>query len=951
MTSHGKIDEYLDGALGADDEVAFLDHLADCAACQDELHAAVQLRDREDQLRAVAPAAPAAGPEAAIAPVRAITSRRARWLVPTVALAAAAAAAAWIVVNRRATAPPTTPAPTLALAPTRGLEARLSWSGAAGYRSYDALRAGAPAVETLDPRAIAALTERGDCAGVAAAYLLGGELTRADRAYAQCPDSPELLADRAALALAQRDPAAALALTDRALEMRADHAVARWNRALALRDLGLGLTAAAAFERAAEDPAWAAEARARATALRATLVAQRDGYAEVVAAGRAMVGGGPPISTTLARAFPARARLRLDDAIRVATSQARLDELRPLAEALEGLAGDGLVARLTRARPTTAPAALVARYVAWVEAGTIVDDAAWRRWHADAVRARADQLVVGAMLLSGLGGDDPAMGARLAALEDPWVASLAEVIRAGAIPDGETRLAAVEDGCARGAIAAYPCLRAAYQRAQLEFGRYRAPATATAAATVLAQVGATGEWAVRWRALYLLGGAERIRGNLGLVTAYYDETVASSDDCPTTRVAATIAAELAVHDDRVEDAVTRLRARPTCGAITLVELALEVELARRGHPVRPAAEVVAALAALAPTDPRDAAFAAYQSARVRLATEPAAAAELRAMIAPGRDRREPGRPDTGQLAAAAIAVDDGRASRWDEAIAAVSAALPAPTPTACGLVLAAEGAQTVAIAIDARGQRTGVVAPRTAGPLPPDAATPLVGCPVVDVLALPPWLGAEVALDPAQPWRFVTRAPRPAPPGPAHRVIVVDPRPPADLGLAPLAGYGSAPRDAELLRGEAATRARVTAAARDATVLELHAHTTRVPRSDAPALVLSDAPDGWAATAEDIATWGLRRAPVVLLADCDAAIAAGYDELYWGLPRAFLDAGARAVVAARVPVPDAEGAAVFASLGDAVAAGESPAIAIARIRAEKIRQDPTSWLRHVVVFE
>ncbi len=54
MSDH-QVGAYLDGALAADAETRFLDHLVDCAACQAELHAEVQLRDREDALRAAAP--------------------------------------------------------------------------------------------------------------------------------------------------------------------------------------------------------------------------------------------------------------------------------------------------------------------------------------------------------------------------------------------------------------------------------------------------------------------------------------------------------------------------------------------------------------------------------------------------------------------------------------------------------------------------------------------------------------------------------------------------------------------------------------------------------------------------------------------------------------------------------------------------------------------------------
>jgi anti-sigma factor RsiW len=60
VSSHGRIDEYLDGVLADAAMDEFLTHLADCPACQAELHAAIQLRDREDALRAEVGAPPAA---------------------------------------------------------------------------------------------------------------------------------------------------------------------------------------------------------------------------------------------------------------------------------------------------------------------------------------------------------------------------------------------------------------------------------------------------------------------------------------------------------------------------------------------------------------------------------------------------------------------------------------------------------------------------------------------------------------------------------------------------------------------------------------------------------------------------------------------------------------------------------------------------------------------------
>jgi hypothetical protein len=56
---------------------------------------------------------------------------------------------------------------------------------------------------------------------------------------------------------------------------------------------------------------------------------------------------------------------------------------------------------------------------------------------------------------------------------------------------------------------------------------------------------------------------------------------------------------------------------------------------------------------------------------------------------------------------------------------------------------------------------------------------------------------------------------------------------------------------------------------------------------------------------------------------------------------------ARAATVARI-----SDAAVFVdSVTTELARGSAPALAVARVRAEKIRADPTSWVRHVVVFQ
>ncbi|MBL8621819.1 MAG: zf-HC2 domain-containing protein [Myxococcales bacterium] len=956
MSPH-QVDAYLDGALGEEAEARFLDHLIDCAACQAELHGEVQLRDREDALRGAATTTTTtrAG-DAPVIPIGA--GRRRRWPLviasSTLAVAAIALVAVrpWQGAARRPAA-----APTLALAPARTIEPRLAWAGARAYRPYDPMRSATAAAEYVDPRVVAALVERGDCAGVAATYVLSGELARARQQHDRCGDGADLDADRAGLELLDHAPARALALADRALAIAPTHPVALWNRALALRDLGLGLAAAAAFDRVAElDPPWAEEARRRAADARGPLLDLRDDYQRAVEAGAAMAAGGPPMPLPLARRFPARAALRLDDAIRLATTPARLAELRPLATELDALTGAGLVVRLDAARPAAVPDALRAPYLAWLNALAISDDDAWRGWLAAARTARADALVLGAMILGARAADASPALAAVAAKQGGWLPALYEVIavRAAAPDDAARRLAALEAACAAGTLSAYPCARVAYQRAELAWTRYQAPATAEAGRVAVRLAEQTGEWGLRWRALELIANAERIRGDAALAGAYLDEVARSAATCAAARQAAVVAAEFAVDRHDLDGAVALLRAHPACEPTPrLVDLYFEVELASVGRPLRPKAELDAALASVVTSERFETDLIRYLRARLALGDDPQAADALAALLTSDAPESGPGRPAVAQLAAATLAVAAAADGRWADGVAALARATRATVPTRCALAVASDSIRYAAIALGPDGHATGAFDPdhRDAGGLPPAVVAPLAGCAEVAVLATAPWLGRDLGLPPALRWWFVLGPGTPPRAAPPRRVIVGGALPPAWLALPPVGAVLDVPADATLVRGAAATVAGVASAAATATVLEIHAHTAPAAGSDAPALALTDSPDGWAVTAEVVRGWRLTAAPVVLLAECNAAATAGYEQIAWGLPAAFVAAGARAVVAADGPIPDREAGEVFAALGDAAARGVAMADAVAELRAARLATDPTSWVRRLVVFQ
>jgi cellulose synthase operon protein C len=110
----------------------------------------------------------------------------------------------------------------------------------------------------------------------------------------------------------------------------------------------------------------------------------------------------------------------------------------------------------------------------------------------------------------------------------------------------------------------------------------------------------------------------------------------------------------------------------------------------------------------------------------------------------------------------------------------------------------------------------------------------------------------------------------------------------------------------------------------------------------------SDEPGSDRLTAGQVNAAHLRAAPVIVLAACRAADVTPYLQARWSLPDAFLHAGARAVIAADVELPDRESNQFFAELRRRLAAGESPSAAVAAVR-----RDPTwsTWSAHVMVFD
>lgn len=959
---------YFDGEAGAD-EARALDHLATCARCQHELGDLMGVEVALARSEAAA-AAPVARTEPAPATGAARPSSR-RWWLAGGALAAAAAAVV-VVTLRRDGGSPSAPAPAaIALAEQRAVEVRFTAPAFDRHRPFAAMRGGGRG-EAVPLSALAELERVGDGAGLIAATALRGDVAAAGGLLERRAPSADRDADAAALALLDGRPEDALIAADRALAAGAG-TVARWNRALALRDLGFGLVAAAELDRvaAAGEAGWSDEARATAAVVRAPLEDRRASYAAFTAAGEAMIDRtGPALAVDEVRRRPGHARSYFLDALRGATTADEARALAPLATALDDAAGtrgatDALDATLALDLPRRAPLARAYR------------DLLLRRMPADQIAGFVDRLErggaatrdlwIGALIRTEtVGAHLPAFTAFAEARRDPWY--LLRVVHAratAAIADGARDRAEVTlreglttcDARAWGLL----CARLAMDLATLYGGQSRyadASEWARRAATMLADVGAA---PLEDYVLSYVAEIERGRGRLALAAAAFDELGARipDSDCTTRRY---VRAGLAIIAAYRGDAARAGDPGPAdaCDATPYgLELVAMVDLARLTAGAAEIAQAKAWLTQARTTDDRSRAPAIDVADDVlALATGADAKAGLAAHLAAVDVTRE---EDAAVRTWGYGALIDRLAVDGDWAGAAAAARREAGLRELppCTLIASVDRAHGVAIAVDGAGQTSGF---RTSAPTPEawDGARlvpiavrdALAGCARVAVLARPPLHGRADLLPAEVAWSFLGDRVTPAAGGAAPRLLIVgDARPPAALGLATLAPPPT-PAGATVLRAAAATPGQVLEALTTATYAELHVHGQLDPTvTDGAFLALTAGADQrWALTATDVRARPLRGAPVIVLAACRAASVAPYLHARWSLPDAFLAAGARAVVAPTVDIPDDQAGPFFDGLRARIAAGAEVAAAVAAARAEALARGQ-AWAAGVVVFE
>ncbi|QRK09345.1 zf-HC2 domain-containing protein [Archangium violaceum] len=322
-----KLPLFLDGELSPEEAESFRYHLASCTSCEAALHEGLQLElltlrafDQE--------------------PPQVMIRARPRWDSRRWTLVSAAAGALLLTVLHVFLLQREQPEAWFSEATSRRLEARLSYPPADRYRPYEPMRGDAKS-GAAPLKLLASMEERGELRGIAATYLLQGELGQAAAYLQREPPSVDRENDLAVVAMSKGSLEEALRLLREALDEQPRHPQALWNRALVLRDLGFTEQAERAFTLVAslDEDGWNEEARAQAQALRHRREKRRGARQETMAATLARLTSATPPSAEELLADPEVARMALYEAVRTASTSAQLRVLLPVAEQLDRLEG------------------------------------------------------------------------------------------------------------------------------------------------------------------------------------------------------------------------------------------------------------------------------------------------------------------------------------------------------------------------------------------------------------------------------------------------------------------------------------------------------------------------------------------------------------------------------------------------------------------------------------
>ncbi|NVJ26053.1 CHAT domain-containing protein [Myxococcus sp. AM011] len=975
-----RLEIFIDGELAPVDAENFRHHLTRCHPCEARMKELLAL-----ELLADDALHDASGDTLAFVPPPPLLKRRRTWMM-VLPLALAAGLAAWVLVTRSASSADSSEL-WLGQTPGRTLEARLTHPSADRHRPYEVMRSGGDKPRALSLRELAKLEEAGDERGIASAYLLRGDPAQAGAFLDKLETSPDLDSDRAALALQRGAPEEALTLADRALKQRPQHAQALWNRGLALKALGLSLQAAEAFDQVAalKEPGWSEEASQRAAELRNLEGEQRKGWKGAKQHCDDMVAGGDVLSPSEVERYPGLSRLCFYDAVRTASSAERVEALRPLALQLDRLdGGTHLEDSLRRAaRGDFGVRGPLAKQYVLLTRGELAPPAL------DTLieklrEARQEDLLLGAMLfLKDSRRHEAEYRALALATKDPWFALLAEERQArGDLQQGQAARARIRLTQALGASCGgstrrinYRCLELQRTLALVETDQHRPVEARTQALAAIENARSGREWTKELRLIQELGQVARFHGDLSLARAYMEEAILRIPErCQDHELSYT---NLALAYYRTLDfagAREQLDRAAKCGQPPSLVRAFVIADLAHTHARRDddGALLMRGLEALRASPSREATgdgsllrhiegrFVIEQDRRRGQALLRQAIDEATPKLGTDVNARK-----ARTYSFTSLILDAVRYGEQEKALALFAEERALTLPERCTLGITVDDERTALVARDSTGrllshydadrrQRLEGVE----GLVPEKFVESLRPCVSVDVLARPPLLGKPGLLPPELAWAYRVAPPPPEQPSrPPSRLVVADVNAPSELHLPSLRAWSPpAVEDESLstLRGASATPAHVLQAMQEATEVQIHAHGIVDPSvADGSLLVLSpeEKSGRYALTATDIQGEKLLGRPVVLLAACHAAHSTAYFHETFGLPVAFIEAGARAVLAATQEIPDSEASAFFEPVLARIREGIPAALVLRDARQDWLRSRGSAWVRQVLLFE
>jgi hypothetical protein len=866
---------------------------------------------------------------------------------------------------------------------TRSMEARLSHPGADRHRPYHAEARGQGGASARVPlEVLARMEKQGDLRGLAAVYLLQGGPDLASSYLERAGDSPQVFNDRAVIALAKGDAASALTLLEQVFQRQPRSAQALWNQGLALRELELWASSAEAFEAVAAqgEPGWADEARARAQAMRERLRTEEQGWADANSAGKALVMRGGTVTAEELRARPDVYRLYLYDAIRAAPGLQRLRELFPLAETLDAHYGGSALRdaiRWAEARDFQRRAPLAALYLSIFQKEPVPGGLPV---YLEKLRAAGEtDILIGTLLFAKRTMAIDVEGyARLAAqTRDPWFLLLAEEERAtAAILRGEwfraEQILTTATNQCRGGTITYRCglllekLSTVYRRF------WWLPEALRSAKEARALYRRGGFWGREAFIYQHIGQLARLQGQAVLARAVLAESLARSpkSNCFTRHFVRSNDALALLEEMRLEEAREAIADGLQCGQPPLLSEAMtRAELARLSP--QPAQDGLLrqgleATRRSGELDPGQLAMLTHIEGRFVVEQDRALGEELlrRAIIEAERLPRDNAEArEARAYSYASLLFASGKAGEWTRVLSLFGEEVGGTLPSRCLLAVTVDRERTLALAFGADGRMTTYydasrrqpLGDSARGVVPEPISAPLRGCEQVSVVARPPLHGRGGLLPDDLAWSYLVlpasrREPAPVPP---LHLVVKDVEAPPALELPRLGAWEPVGTDIQVLAGAQATPGRVLEAMTRATEIEVHAHGLINPTlSDASLLVLSPEASGrYALTAGEVRAHRLEGKPLVTLAACRAAYTPFQVHEPFSLPSAFIEAGARTVLAATVDIPDSEAGPFFLAVQERIRSGQSAAAALRDVRMEWLRKDPESWVRSVLVFE